>query len=580
LNIKVGKPTESKNELIYIERVELSAEQSAVVSIEGFNNKNYSFATLQVHSFYYNATIYDGSKSYYGTSNGFILKPDSPPLLRVANKNHDTLHFMIALIAYAKAAPIPGACSMEVNSTKMNMLEAEERENFLYLTIPAASEPSVWCENSTQELVYETFYTYIDQLDFTVDSYFDALQQMLFTGMLSKYHAKNVSPSKTQLFEVIAGRGLVVNTVVKNKNGDMSFYVPFATYSCPPNTWLAHCSDISFLKRAVSVLLVIHSVVMMLNLMVPDFIESIMNGMLYGGFFTIVFVQSKNLPLQLFDYFIIILVVGLFFGALLGTVSLYIPIGRYLSKLTLCNLLVVFIVECFFDNVTTITLQFLLAFIFSIILSYSTITYAAFLGGLVLILNLSYLIKVGNLHRLIVNNFLAFTTIPSYASESFFDYIRPNYINYRVTLNTIDYVLIVSFIFSSIYLTIRKEHYFFENPVFASAESLFPQAAAVDTFNCENARRRRQNGMLGITQGMPNHHQHRIISRSRRLHRVRPEIVNERTPLISHWLASEEGDDDVFETPQSSRYLQLLTAGGGDLTINDEELNEIETMDV
>ncbi|KAG5680032.1 hypothetical protein PVAND_009564 [Polypedilum vanderplanki] len=582
VRIKITNATDDQNEMIFIDRIDLSARQSVIINVEKFNNSHFDFATIQIHSYYQNLTIFDDDNEdiYYEAHIGFIINfnDSNSKTLKISNENHDTKHILVALIGYKDSSPTPGGCSVKKDKpNNINLYMTEETDNFLILSTPAASEAQhILCDDS--DLLYDTYYTYIDQLDFSIDSYFDALEKMIFTEIFSTYHVKNIVSSRKHMFEAVAGRGLIVNTVVRNrKTGEMAFYLPFVTYSCPQNTWLAHCSNMSFLKRGIGIVLAIHSVVTMLNLMVPDFIEAVLNGLLYGGYLAIVVVQTNSFPLKYFDYFIVIFVCSLFCGAILGTISLYWHNGRYFSKFTFCNIFVIFMIECCFENVTSIYLQTLLSIVLSIFMSYIDMTFSAFIGTFVLILDISFLIEIGNLHRIIINNFVAYTTVPSHIGMPFSYYIRPNFINYKVPLNLIDYAFIVFFVIFSIYLTLRKQKYFMTHPsVFGI---IFPQASEVNTFNLENARRRHENCIMAAHRELEEHT--RRISRSRRLHRFNPQIlINGRTPALSSpWLTSE-GDDDVFETPQSAQYLQILAATPSNNTIADDEIElDIENSD-
>lgn len=270
-------------------RIEIDFEQK---------HKPFGFATLQVHSFHFNISLQnEQDKTFQLGSNLGVLVPHSntTKTFRLHNHNHDDVKCMLALIAFKVKSPLPGVCNMETNSTLS--VDIEETENFVVAKLPQARDfDSLTCEDESG-LNYETFYTYIDPLNFADDAYFKGIQSMIFDDIFSSYHTKK-SPVPIYEFEKFPGRGLIINTVVKGKNGEISFYVPVVTYSCPQNSWSEHCSDISFLKSALSVVLVMHSIVMVLNLLVPDLMEAIMNGMLIGGFLTIIFIKSYELGVQ------------------------------------------------------------------------------------------------------------------------------------------------------------------------------------------------------------------------------------------------------------------------------------------
>lgn len=394
----------NKSELIYLDRVSLSPLSFLTIEIDFLraSSSKFSYAIFQTHSFYYNVSVENrkGKIFQIGTNFGIFLTPGNASMtFRLKNFNHDEVECMIAFTIYKKSSPIPGGCDMESNSSLS--LNIEETENFVIAKIPQAEDGGKGlCENS-QELTYETFYTYIDPLNFAADAYFDGIQNMIFDDIFSTFPTKP-SPFNVYEFEKIAGRGLIINTIVRSKNGEIAYYIPSVTYSCPQNSWNSHCSDVSFLRRALAVLLVIHSIVIILNLLAPDLIEAFLNGMLYGGVISIIFIKSNQLIIQGFDYFITIIIGAFFVAAILGTCALYLPIGRYLTKLTFSCLLMAFIMEIIFEDFTSPYAQFFLAFLISIGLHYIKVTFSVFVGGLVLIVNLSYLIEIGNLHRILI----------------------------------------------------------------------------------------------------------------------------------------------------------------------------------
>lgn len=136
-----------------------------------------------------------------------------------------------------------------------------------------------------------------------------------------------------------------------------------------------------------------------------------------------------------------------------------------------------------------------------------------------------------------------------------------------------DYLLLLIYVVGAIGLTIRKEKYFFEHPSVVDPDHIFSDSGDVHTYNCDVARRRRNNCIVGIERrrGQCN----LIVSRCRRHHHYfRSNVINERSPLISHWLASEEGDDEVFESPESNaRFMQRLSPE------SQERLNAIQNFE-
>ena len=371
--------------------------------------------------------------------------------------------------------------------------------------------------------------------------------------------AKQVYSPFNRFFEKLPGTGLIVNSVVVDKNGFSSYYIPKVTYSCPENTWNEHCSDIDLLKRAFSVVLVLFSVVMILNLVMPELIEAIMSGMIVGAFWSLIYMKNHQLLMMSnFDKFMTTVFGGFFVSAIFGTLSLYFRVGRFFTKLTFSNFIMAMIMEVCFDSVTSIYWQFGGAFVISLVFLFARISFSVILGGLLLVMGLSHLLKVGNLHRVIVNNFNSLTSV--YSNDvDIWSFERPNFINYKIHLNLLDYALITCYIFVAVLLTIRKEIYFRAHPNLFDADRFFSDFEDIEGYNRNIARKRRDRRIVGIRQTSTKN-QLRIISRYRRDHMYRSNVINERSPLISHWIASDESEnDDVFESPNSnSRFMEAL----------------------
>lgn len=305
-------------------------------------------------------------------------------------------------------------------------------------------------------------------------------------------------------------------------------------------------------------ILVIYSAVMILNLMMPDLIESTMNGMLIGSFFTLAYIKNRQLLMGNFDLFMTTIFGGLVASAICGTISLYFHIGRYLTKLTLSNLLMAIIMEVLFDCITSIYWQFGLAFVMSIGFLLIRISFSVFLGGFLLIIGLSNLLKVGNIHRILVNNFHALTTAYSFSAQddSVWSVVRSNFINYKIKLNLLDWFLILFYVTGATVFTIRKEIYFRQNPDLFDSDGLFSDCDNIDQYNRRVGRNRRQKCVIGFRSDG----RLKIVSRCRR-HHYRSNVIHERSPLISHWIASDESEDEVFESPNSNlRYMQTLSS--------------------
>lgn len=276
-----------------------------------------------------------------------------------------------------------------------------------------------------------------------------------------------------------------------------------------------------------------------------------MNGMLIGSFVSLSIITRRQLLMSNFDIFMITIFGGFLSSMFFGLISLYLPIGRYLTKFTFSNLVMAIVMEISFDNISSVYLQFGGAFIMSLGLCFIGISFSMFLGGQLLIMSLSHLLQIGNIHRILVNNFHALTSrYPSTSPEkSFWSFFRYNFINYKINLNLLDWTLILFYLIGATVLTLRKEIYFLENP------DLVYEDGNTDQFNRDLAKNRCQNCVIGIkSNGRLN-----IVSRCRR-HHYRSNVIHERSPLISHWIETDESGDEVFESPNTnSRFMQTLS---------------------
>ncbi|CRK99073.1 CLUMA_CG012146, isoform A [Clunio marinus] len=554
-----------RNELNFISRLDFPAKSSGTFNVHGFDQKFPSFAIFQLHSFYYNMSLSFTPNitepHETGTNIGLILKSHNSTItLHIWNDNNDTVSCMAALVIYNRTTPIPGGCPKS-----QPMLTLRETEDFVIVetTIAEVSPKehdkrgSVRClRNSTKPLHYFTNYIYLERMNFNHETYFNGIKSMIFDVNPPKsYRAtQNFSPFH-RYFEKVPGTGIIFNSFVVDRKGRTGFYIPKMTDSCLNNIWNSHCNNISLLKQSIGFVLVMFSLVMTFNLLMPDIIEAGLNGMFIGSFFMIAFLESRHVTMTKFDIFMTTIFSGLISSALFATISLRYRVGRYLSKLLFSNITIALIMELFFNEITSIYLQFGLAFFFSLALGIFRISFSVFLGGFALINGLSYLSKCGNIHRIFVDNFHALFSAYN-TKDHIWSLYRRKFINSKIFLNWLDYSLITVYVVGAVMLTIRKEIY--SRNIESHNELLIRCGGDVDEYNRNVARYRRNRCLIGIPNSSSARHRFRIISPCRR-HHYRSNIIHERSPLISHWLASDESEDDVFESPISnSRFMQTL----------------------
>lgn len=355
------------------------------------------------------------------------------------------------------------------------------------------------------------------------------------------------------MFEKLPGTGIVINFFMTAKSSTKSaFFIPAVTFSCPHNTWEQHCTDLDIMRRSLCVFLVVFSVIMAVNVLMPDIVESIMCGILVGGFASYAFiVQAEQDDVNRrseMNIFMIFFCGGAITAFVFGVFSLYIKLGSYLIKLIFSCIIVAFVMETCSSCIASIYIFLASAFLISIVFAYVKISFSVLLGGLLMILSLSRLLKVGNIHRIFENHFLSLTL----STDSIFNFSREKFINYRIQFNVLDYALICFYFVVAILLTLRKE-------ILLKEMQYYDEIVNIEEFNLNIARHRRQAGIVGLRR-RSTRSQLRIVSRCRR-HHYRSNVIHERSPLISHWLeSSETEDDDVFESPESnSRFMQTLS---------------------
>lgn len=555
-----------RSEIGYMKEFVAPSRSNNTFRLFGLDQEFLSYAVFQLHTFYFNVTlatrITDTSSSRQTGSNlGFVIKPGRDQnVVHMFNDNYEEVQCLVAVIVYNKSVPLIGGCNLDNSILENPRIILEESESFTIVKTCLAKPSNESSCLSDTYMKHSTYFIYLEQMDFDYRHYFDGIKSVMSTDMFNKgIKAKEVYSPLKQYFEKVPGTGIIINSVAVGSDGLAAFYIPAVTYSCPPNTWNTHCSDVDMLKRALSVLLVLHAVVMIFNLVMPELIESALNGMLIGSFLTLAFTSRQHLLMTNVEIFMTTVIGGLFISAVCGTISLFFKIGRYFTKLTFSSLAMVIVMEVFSDTTTSPYLQFGGAFILSILLQSIRISCSVFLGGLLLMIGLSNLVKVGNIHRIFVNNYRSLSTVYSsllWKEESVWQFSRKNFINYKISLNSVDLAMIIFYVLGAILLTIRKENYFSNNPNPIDGDHLFSESEDI-LENQRIARNYRDKCIIGIQRSRG---QLRIISRCRR-HHYRSNVINERSPLITHWLASDESEDDVFESPNSnSRFMRSLSS--------------------
>ena len=309
----------------------------------------------------------------------------------------------------------------------------------------------------------------------------------------------------------------------------------------------------------------------MMNLILPRLVEAVISGALLGGFGTVIVLEKSELGFTNFEIILCVIIGAIFMGSLLGFIGAYVPpVGAILTRFILANILVSYFFETFFGSYSSTILQLVFSMLLSLGLAWINITFSVILGGFLLVLGYSQLAR-GNIHRALMNHIhslLYSFSLGTTPSSSIRTPLKYNPINYYVELTCFDYFLLGCFIISATFGTMIKQKYLERYPD-------GHQGILRDDSNQNNALDRKRRRLYydtirsqesrfvlqSLKWSLASHYyiSIRIISRHRRRHYYRSNVVNDRSPLISRW--TSEGDDEVFESPESnSRFIRQLSS--------------------
>lgn len=201
MKIDINTHGQNQSDLIYTRGFEAPSKSHSTFELRGLDQKFISYVVFQLHAFYFNVTMSLGEKQsgpdhQNGTSLGFILKPSEPvKTLHLWNHNFDEVHCMVAIVIYNQSAPSIGGCNMEGNVASPN-LSIQEKEHFIIVQTPLAKlsnelleKKLIHCgDNTSEPMQYLTLYTYLEQLNFHRDVYFEGIKNLLFTSAFRNGH--------------------------------------------------------------------------------------------------------------------------------------------------------------------------------------------------------------------------------------------------------------------------------------------------------------------------------------------------------------------------------------------------------
>lgn len=314
------------------------------------------------------------------------------------------------------------------------------------------------------------------------------------------------------------------------------------------------------LNQMFGTLMVLLSLIQIFNVVMPNCMESIINGAVLGAVGMSLLQKFLQWNLIYFEVILLSTSSGFFLAVLFAILSFYVKnIGEFLSKCIVCYIAIVFIVEYGIStSYVSLPLQVIAAFLCSVGLMWIKMTFSVICGGFFLVLGLSSILK-RSLHKVLLNNFEVLTAPSLGPHDSFI--VKENYINYSLNLNAIDYVLLIFCITIIIVITIRKENYYKNHPeAFSQTINIFSRLNQTSVDHNKNNARRRSRKRNGTD--LPNTgERYRKIDHSGRVHYFYRTASGRGNPLISHWAQDEsEGSDEVFESPQSNaRFMRRVS---------------------
>ncbi|XP_076634306.1 transmembrane 7 superfamily member 3 isoform X2 [Colletes latitarsis] len=182
------------------------------------------------------------NNSVFGSNIGLFVRPGSTITTELYLKN-DNVHSVDAIfvaIPYNMNAPIPGGCNMEFNTEIAPYSNVTLQNTIVVVDVQPPSTPinknqRADCRHNPVEV--EFYQMFLTERDFSIDSYFIAITNMLTVSDIEQNGWKVVSSEVLtpvrRLFGAYIGTGSVYVAVARyGKNS--AAYVPGFSYACSP----------------------------------------------------------------------------------------------------------------------------------------------------------------------------------------------------------------------------------------------------------------------------------------------------------------------------------------------------------
>ncbi|XP_022903925.1 transmembrane 7 superfamily member 3-like [Onthophagus taurus] len=202
------------------------------------NVYNFGFFIIQVHSF--SNTVYlspsntseDDNIGVNGTNIGLVQMITTDEFDFYLN-GIDHTHVLIVVTGYDIKAPIPGGCNLTFETEDAPYQKLHSSQDLITLD---AQPPGVFplaCESVN--ITIDFYHLFLEEQDFTSESYFLGIEKMLTPENMIKYGRKipkvtGVAPMR-RYFVNYLGVGAVYG-IVTDFHGFKSAYVPAVSYGC------------------------------------------------------------------------------------------------------------------------------------------------------------------------------------------------------------------------------------------------------------------------------------------------------------------------------------------------------------
>lgn len=297
------------NDINYYKELNFSFKHKFLIIIECNITKNKpsdvgGFGIIQLHSFNYNLSF-----NYFwpeifeeiqiGTHTGFIVSNLENQLQNkhkfyIINNNMNVdVRAALVLVIYRKLVPRPGICSFTSEKAKPT-IDINMNESFITIDTHPGGYPKkiynhdnetdaniAFCSNLTL-FKYQTFFKLLTKYDFTEQSYFKSIKDMIlpcdaisnsrkvsllikitpyFNQYTNFFFFKNDlklhSTDLRKLYQKHSGVPMVFVTIISttDENGFSSNYIPMFSYSCKPTLWDNECYYFSKLFVIRSIIL-------------------------------------------------------------------------------------------------------------------------------------------------------------------------------------------------------------------------------------------------------------------------------------------------------------------------------------